>query len=162
MDSAPATVSITVTPVNDRPVANPQSVTTAEDTAKAISLAASDVEGDALTYSVVTAPAHGTLTGTPPAVTYTPAADYNGSDTFTFKANDGKADSAPATVSITITPVNDPPMANPQSPPPRSFLYMQGTMVAAENSDPIRIRIWLTSRQIVQTLNPELKQCMPN
>ncbi len=115
VDSAAATVSITVTAVNDPPVANAQGVSTAEDTAKAITLTGSDVEGGALTYTTVTQPAHGSLSGTAPNLTYTPAANYNGSDNFTFKVNDGTADSAPTTVSITVTAVNDPPAANPQS-----------------------------------------------
>jgi VCBS repeat-containing protein len=115
VDSTPATVSITITAVNDLPVANPQSATTAEDTAKAITLTAGDADNDPLTYAVVTGPGHGTLGGTAPNLTYTPAANYNGADSFTFKVNDGKVDSAPATVSITITPVNDLPVANPQS-----------------------------------------------
>ncbi|PYQ87457.1 MAG: adhesin, partial [Acidobacteria bacterium] len=110
-DSAAATISITVTAVNDAPVANAQSVTTAEDTAKAIVLTASDVEGDTLTYSIVSGPSHGSLSGTAPNVTYTPAANYNGADSFTFKANDGAVDSAAATVSITVTAVNDAPVA---------------------------------------------------
>jgi hypothetical protein len=115
IDSNTATVSITVTPVNDPPVANAQSVTTNEDTAKAITLTATDVDGDTLTYSVVTGPTHGALSGTAPTLTYTPAANYNGPDSFTFKANDGTIDSSTATVSITVTPVNDPPVANAQS-----------------------------------------------
>jgi hypothetical protein len=96
-------------------VANPQAVTTPEDTARAITLTASDIDFDSLTYSIVTGPAHGALTGTPPDVTYTPAANYNGPDSFSFRAWDGQAFSAPATVSITVTAVNDPPVANPQS-----------------------------------------------
>src|SRR5438067_1880798 len=111
VDSAAATVSITVTAVDDAPVANAQSVTTAEDTAKAITLTASDVDGDALTYSIVSGPSHGSLSGAAPNVTYTPAANYNGRDSFTFKANDGTADSAAATISITVTAVNDAPVA---------------------------------------------------
>src|SRR5438093_12568935 len=111
LNSTVATVSITVTAVNDAPVANAQSVTTAEDTARAITLTASDVEGDALTYSIVSGPSHGALSGTAPNVTYTPAANYNGADSFTFKANDGVIDSAEATVSITVTAVNDAPVA---------------------------------------------------
>src|SRR5205823_4787533 len=111
LTSAAATVSITVTAVNDAPVANAQSVTTAEDTAAAITLTGSDVDGDALTYVVATQPAHGTLTGTAPNLTYTPAANYNGPDSFTFKANDGTVDSSAAIVSITVTAVNDPPVA---------------------------------------------------
>ena len=102
-DSAPATVSITVTAVNHAPVANAQAVTTNEDTAKAITLTGSDVDGNPLTYSVVTQPGHGSLSGTAPNLTYTPAANYNGADSFTFKVNDGQADSAAATVSITVT-----------------------------------------------------------
>ena len=88
---------------NTAPVANAQSVTTNEDTAKAITLTGSDADGDPLTYSVVTQPAHGTLSGTAPNLTYTPAANYNGADSFTFKVNDGTVDSAAATVSITVT-----------------------------------------------------------
>src|SRR5207244_4597557 len=89
-------------------------VTRQEDTAKAITLTATDVDSDTLTYSVVTGPAHGTLSGTAPNVTYTPAGNYNGTDSFTFKANDGTVDSATATVSLTITAVNDAPVANAQ------------------------------------------------
>jgi hypothetical protein len=115
VDSNIVTVTISVTAVNDAPVASAQSVTTAEDTAKAIPLTATDVDGDALTFSIVVGPAHGTLSGVAPNVTYTPAANYNGPDSFTFKANDGLLNSNVATVTITVTPVNDPPTANAQS-----------------------------------------------
>ena len=115
VDSNIATVSITVNAVNDPPTADTQSVTTDEDTAKAITLTGSDVEGSTLTFSIVANPAHGALSGTPPNVIYTPASNYNGSDDFTFKANDGTDDSSPATVSITVTAVNDAPTADSQS-----------------------------------------------
>ena len=114
-DSNIATVSITVNPVNDAPIANGQSVTTNEDTPNAITLTGSDVDGDTLTFSIVSGPAHGTLSGAPPNVTYTPASNYHGSDSFTFKANDGTTDSNIATVSITVNSVNDAPIANAQS-----------------------------------------------
>jgi hypothetical protein len=103
------TVTATFTQ-NEAPVANAQSVTTAEDTAKAITLTGSDADSDPLTYSVVAGPSHGTLSGTAPALTYTPAATYNGSDSFTFKVNDGTMDSVPATVSITVAAVNNAPV----------------------------------------------------
>ena len=90
-----------------------RAVTTAEDAPVVITLSGTDVDGDALTYTVVGGPAHGVLSGTAPALTYTPNANYNGPDSFTFKVNDGTADSAPAAVSITVTPVNDPPVGEP-------------------------------------------------
>jgi hypothetical protein len=111
VDSNLATVSITVNPENEAPVADDQSVVTDEDIARAIVLTASDADGDALTYTVVDGPANGVLTGTPPDLTYTPNLDYAGADSFTFRANDGTADSNLATVSITVNPVNDAPLA---------------------------------------------------
>src|SRR5207302_1368217 len=115
VDSAAATVSLTVVHVNHAPVADAQAVTTAEDTAKAIVLTATDADGDALTFSLVAGPLHGALSGVAPNITYTPAANYNGSDSFTFKANDGTVDSSAATVSLTITAVNDAPVADAQA-----------------------------------------------
>src|SRR5207244_8272802 len=70
---------------------------------------------DTLTYSLVAGPLHGALSGVAPNITYTPAANYNGADSFTFKANDGTVDSSAATVSLTVTAVNDAPVANAQS-----------------------------------------------
>ena len=115
VDSNIATVSITVTPVNQAPVANSQSVTLAENVVTAITLTGSDVDGNTLTYTVVTAPSHGTLSGTAPNITYTPALFYSGPDNFTFKVNDGTVDSNIASVSITVTPVNYAPVAIDQS-----------------------------------------------
>ncbi len=118
LDSNEATASITVTPVNDTPVANAQLVPSFnEDTATSITLTGSDVEGSTLTYSIVTPPSHGTLSGSGATRTYTPAANYNGPDSFTFKVNDGTADSSPATISITVNAINDLPVANAQSKP---------------------------------------------
>ncbi len=104
LTSAPAVVEITVTPVNDAPLAAAQSVSTPVDTALAVKLSGTDADGDALTYTVVANPTHGALSGTAPTLTYTPAAGYTGSDSFTFKVNDGIVDSAAATVSITVNP----------------------------------------------------------
>ena len=94
------------------PVAQTQSVTTAEDTAIAITLYGGDTYFDTLTYAIATAPAHGSLSGTPPNVTYIPAANYNGTDSFTFTVNDGTVTSAAATVALTITPTNDASLTN--------------------------------------------------
>jgi hypothetical protein len=113
-DSIIATVSITVTAVNDVPVAVAQVASTPEDKALGILLSASDKDGDSLGYRIVSAPAKGSLSGAAPNLTYTPAADVNGSDSFSFVANDGRADSNTASVSITITAVNDAPVASAQ------------------------------------------------
>jgi hypothetical protein len=114
-DSNVATVSITVAAVNDAPVAAGQNVATDEDLARAVTLSAGDIDGDALTYSIVTGPTHGALSGTAPNLTYTPDANFNGADSFTFRANDGTVDSTVAVVSIDVAAVNDAPVAQGRS-----------------------------------------------
>ncbi|HEX2742531.1 MAG TPA: Ig-like domain-containing protein, partial [Rubrobacter sp.] len=104
------TVSLTISAVNDAPVANGQSVSTNEDVSKDVTLSASDIENDNLGYSIVNSPTHGSLSGTGANRTYTPDADNNGPDSFTYKANDGTADSNVATVNITVDSVNDKPV----------------------------------------------------
>lgn len=99
-----ALVTITVYPVNDKPVADPQSVVTNMNTSVAIVLTGSDVEGSALTYSIKTAPAHGALSGEAPNLTYTPNAGFSGTDSFTFVVNDGMLNSDPATITIIVNP----------------------------------------------------------
>jgi hypothetical protein len=84
------------------PTANNQVVTVNKNTDKSITLTATDPNNDPLAYSLVTQPAHGTITGTAPNLIYTPDAGYLGPDTFTFKTNDGIIDSNIATVSITV------------------------------------------------------------
>ena len=106
------TISTSFAKDNTAPVANAQSVTTNEGTSKAITLTSNDVDGDPLTYAIVGQPIHGALSGTAPNVTYTPAANYTGADSFAFKVNDGKVDSSAATVSVTVTAVNDAPVVN--------------------------------------------------
>jgi hypothetical protein len=90
-----------------------QAVTTAEDTSKSITLTAvSPIPSASFTFTIVTPPAHGQLTGTGANRSYQPDPDFNGSDSFTFKANDGSRDSNTSTVTITTTEVNDAPTAN--------------------------------------------------
>jgi RHS repeat-associated protein len=112
LNSFPATVTITVTAANDAPVADDQSLTTVEDTPLNVTLTGSDIDGDALSFAIASAPANGSVSGVPPSVVYTPAADFDGTDEFTFVANDGATDSPPATIAITVSPVNDAPVAN--------------------------------------------------
>jgi hypothetical protein len=97
-----AMISINVVAVNDVPVANAQTVSTAAGTAVNITLSGSDVENSPLTYTF-TQPANGTLSGTAPNLTYTPNAGFSGSNTFTFHVNDGTVNSADATVTINVS-----------------------------------------------------------
>ncbi len=103
-------ITVTVAAVNDPPTADAKTVTTDEDIAVGVTLSGDDIDGDALTFAIVDAPAHGMLTGSGGVLTYTPAANYNGSDSFTYVANDGTVDSAPAAVGIAIAAVNDAPV----------------------------------------------------
>jgi VCBS repeat-containing protein len=109
----PAYITITTTPVNDAPTASNAILTTSEDNAATGKLFAVDVDYDSLTYRFVTLPTKGTVTFTDATgnYRYTPNAEVSGSDSFTFVANDGTVDSNVATVSITINPVNDPPVS---------------------------------------------------
>ena len=114
-DSSLGTVAITVTAANDSPIATSDTITTLEDTPAVVVLAAIDPDGNPLTYSVVKGPDHGSLSGAEPNLVYTPNANFNGPDGFTFKAGDGTADSLPASMSIMVTPADDPPTANGDS-----------------------------------------------
>jgi hypothetical protein len=105
--STPATVSIEVTEViqpNHTPVATDQpNVAVTAGNSVGITLAATDADAsDTLTYATSTSPTNGTLTGTGSALTYTPANGFTGTDSFQFVANDGKATSTAATVTITV------------------------------------------------------------
>jgi uncharacterized protein (TIGR03437 family) len=103
-------IDLTVKNVNRAPVANSQMVMTEEDTPLAIKLEGSDLDGDRLNFVIANQPANGKLSGGGQNVTYTPNLNFAGTDRFTFKVNDGDKDSAAATVTITVKPVNDPPV----------------------------------------------------
>ncbi len=94
----------------DYPVANDQLVTLSEDSSTAITLTGSPAQGGTLAFHMVGSPLHGTLSGTIPNFTYTPAGNFNGSDNFTFYVVEGDLQSSLATVSIEVSPVNDPPV----------------------------------------------------
>ncbi len=115
-------VSIDVTPVNDVPVANADSYTTAEDTVLTIAapgVLANDsdvVEGSDLNVSAYTQPGHGSVTlAADGSFIYTPEANYNGVDSFYYTVNDGTDDGNTVKVSIDVTPVNDVPVADADS-----------------------------------------------
>jgi hypothetical protein len=111
--SEPKAVKITITPVKDAPTARPLTVSTEEDTRVSSNLVATDPDSANLTYAMASAPTKGVVMITNAATgafEYRPNLDLNGSDSFTFTATDGELTSAPATVTININPVNDPPV----------------------------------------------------
>ncbi len=140
-----AFVVIIVSKVNKPPIAEPLSVTTKEDTPTSITLAGSDRDEDPLTYSVITEPIHGRLTGTVPNLNYRPERDFNGQDSFTFEVSDGKVDSAAATVSITVTPGNDPPTANDDSATAQEDVPIITIDVLKNDTDPDKDRLVVIS-----------------
>jgi uncharacterized repeat protein (TIGR01451 family) len=116
-NSGIVTVTLNVTPVNDAPAAQPDAYTLAEG--GTLNLPGpgvlgndSDGDGDALTAILVAGPAHGTLTlNSDGGFSYAPDPKYNGPDSFTYRANDGATNSGIVTVTLDVTPVNDPPVA---------------------------------------------------
>jgi VCBS repeat-containing protein len=104
-------------PINDAPIAANDAYSTAEDVALNVAAPGvlvndNDADGDPITALLKSAPANGTLAlNADGSFTYAPNADYTGSDSFTYVASDGSANSNTATVNITVSAVNDAPVA---------------------------------------------------
>ena len=114
-DSSSATVTITVAAVNDLPTTSDIATTIDENRfarMAGITLLGSDADGDNLTYSVVSDASNGTTSISGSTLTYTADQDWNGTETITYKANDGTGDSNTSTITITVTPVNDTPVVS--------------------------------------------------
>jgi hypothetical protein len=107
-----AMVTVTISSINDAPVANDDPASVAEDGSVTVAVLANDTDADndTLTVTAVTQGTHGTVTLNP--VTYTPAANYNGPDTFTYTISDGNGGTDTATVNVTVGSANDAPVAN--------------------------------------------------
>ena len=111
-DTLDANLSLAAGSLETTPLAYNQDVQAIENLAQPITLQANDFDGDTLTYQIVTPPAHGSLSGSVPALTYTPAAGYSGGDFFDFEACDAAAPTPncdQAAVAITIAPINHAP-----------------------------------------------------
>lgn len=106
---------LTPAPADEPPVAEDVIVGTSEDAPVEVALNGEDPEGAPLTFKTITEPSHGNLSGTGATRTYHPAPDFHGTDHFTYVANDGREDSNVATVTITVAPVNDAPIATDDS-----------------------------------------------
>lgn len=142
------TVNVTVTPVNDTPTADSQTVSTGGNTPVAITLTGSDLETAPanLTFNVTSGPSNGTVSGTAPNLTYTPALNYCGSDSFKFTVTDtGDGSAAPvtsseATVSITVDDTIGPTItltggSLTLSPPNHNYRTISMTDMVASASD---------------------------
>ncbi|SEG42957.1 Ig-like domain-containing protein [Paenibacillus sp. UNC499MF] len=155
--SAISNVTVTVTPVNDSPVANDVSDRTAEDTPTNGQITAADPDGDPLTYSLAAPPANGTaVVGPDGSYTYTPAPDFNGTDSFTVLVSDGSGGTDTAVVTVEVTPVNDPPFAPPQnlSTPEDTVLF--GLIGAIDpDGDPLTYTVIVSPENGVFTVNPD-------
>ena len=118
LNSGVTKVDLTVNAVDDAPAAANDAYTLAEDTvltvaaAKGVLVNDADIDSATLTAAVMSGPAHGTLAlNADGGLSYTPDANYNGADSFTYKANDGSLDSAIATVNLVVNAVDDAPVA---------------------------------------------------
>ncbi|MBX3731220.1 MAG: tandem-95 repeat protein, partial [Verrucomicrobiae bacterium] len=124
-------IPIDILDVNEAPVAYAQSVTTAEDTPVAITLTGEDPDLNVLLFHVISGPSHGVVVEGYGDFIYTPNPNYHGPDSFAFVANDGEFLSEPATVSITVMPVNDAPYV----------VQPIGSIVVNENAAPTQIAL---------------------
>ena len=150
---------ITLAATDDAPVVDSMSLLTNQETAVAATLIAADLEGAPLTYTIMTQPAHGALSGTAPNLTYTPNASFKGTDTFTFKVNDGGLESEEATVTITVVDPNgnDTPTASAQTVNATTAQAKSITLTGADaDSDP------LTFVVVTQPTNGTLSGSAPN
>ncbi|NOK14577.1 Kelch repeat-containing protein, partial [Corallococcus exercitus] len=122
--------AVTLQVRNSLPVALAFAVTTSKAKPVHLTLSGQDSDGDALTFRLLTQPTRGTLSGTAPYLTYTPNAGHTGTDSFTYRANDGTTDSWP--VSVTLGTVNLAPVARSASLTTR---VGQGVPVTLEATD---------------------------
>ncbi|WP_421939882.1 Calx-beta domain-containing protein [Pedobacter sp.] len=151
------TINVTVTPVNDIPVATAAAITTAQDTPVNGTVTASDVDGDALSFTLTTPPAHGTVVvnanGT---YTYTPTPGYVGNDTFTITVSDGKGGTVTVTIPVTITDVNDAPVATAPALTTAEDTPANGTITATDaDGDPLTFTVTTAPANGTVTVNAD-------
>ncbi|WP_447752430.1 retention module-containing protein [Pseudomonas nicosulfuronedens] len=127
-------VTVGIAPVNDLPVFDaPINTSTPEDTPLNSRVTATDVDGDSLSFSLKSAPTHGSLVlNSNGSYTYTPAANYNGTDSFTVTVNDGKGGLVDQVVSLSVTPVNDAPTTSNQPNSTPEDTAVTGKIVASD------------------------------
>ncbi|MEL1223855.1 MAG: Ig-like domain-containing protein, partial [Candidatus Neomarinimicrobiota bacterium] len=115
VDSNIAQVTIGINAINDAPTTNDVSTTIDENRIARIAdltLDGDDVDGDNLTYILTSDPSNGSASINGNILTYNANQDWNGEETFSYKANDGHLDSNVSTITITVNPVNDNPVVS--------------------------------------------------
>jgi len=105
------TTEVVGKPQDNRPVANALQLDLEEDTSASITLVGQDPEGSPVTYVIIAPPTNGQLSGLPPQLTYVPVVDFNGVDSFLYVVSTDSLTSEPVTVVLTVSPLNDPPVA---------------------------------------------------
>ncbi|MGZ8938130.1 MAG: Ig-like domain-containing protein [Limisphaerales bacterium] len=140
--SPEATVSLTIAPVNDVPVAKSSVVQLLEDEVFSFVLSGSDPDDDSISYLVVSLPTNGVLSGTVPNLVYKPATNFHGEDVARFVVHDGAATSAVASITFTVHPVNDAPVLSPQTVATVEDSSVNISVVAADpDGEVIMIRV---------------------
>lgn len=132
LDSNTATLTININGINDAPVAADQSVNANEDVQTTITLNASDPDGDSLTVTQVSNPDSHSITYSGTTAIFTSASNFNGSSSFTYKVSDGQLESSIVTVNLSITAVNDAPVASNVSGVAREFVETTISLTASD------------------------------
>ena len=154
--TAASTINITILPVNDPPVAPDYAVSTAENSFVTGRIIATDPDGDALTYSLFTAPTDGTAVVNPDGTwTYTPTLNFNGVDVFTVLVEDGAGGTAISTVNVTVTPVNNPPVTQNYNVSTPEDVAVTGTVTATDpDRDPLTYSLLTPPTDGTAAVNP--------
>ena len=149
VNSNTVTLSITVDSVNDAPVCSADTSSGNEDADQSGTITCTDADGDALTYAKVGGPATARRRSTSDGSwSYSPDANFNGSDSFTFRANDGSDNSNTATMSITVNAVNDAPVCQDLSLATAKNVAVGGTVTCTDvENDPLVLRVSTRARQ---------------
>jgi len=164
--SEPALIEITVLPVNDAPVTYNQQLEFEEDQALPITLEWLDVDGDDVSFEIVTGVSHGSLVLGAGTALYTPDPNFDGEDSFTYRVNDGELDSNVATVFLSANPVNDAPIAESASFQTLEDEPLDIVLIASDiDGDPLTFSVadnpefgqlqWLDSSHLIYTPNTE-------
>jgi uncharacterized repeat protein (TIGR01451 family) len=157
-------------PGNDAPVAQDQSASVLEDTPTALTVHGTDIDSPALTYAILSGPAHGAITGLNPntgGLTYTPSAEYSGADQFLFTVSDGSL-LATGTVALTVTAVNDAPTLDPLNDrtidinAAEQTVSLSGIGVGSTDEAGQTLTLSATSSDLALIPNPGLTYTSPN